>query len=250
MDKKKKIKLFIILGVLGILLINFTFISAYILINSYGKMYLSPGEDYTVNIPFNLFKSATVHGTALASDGTPLAGVKVIVNNSDNSIAGEDTTDINGEYSIALPAMSDKKQFFVYLEYDNQTSSGDPIALADHEYSYEFDNYVNYSKSIDNEVVLRGTIENENAEIEDGRIELSLRKCTGETTSCNEVLDSKIYHININPLASYSIPSSEIDYSWPINGDTETGKYKIQLTMSFNAKETTPTSMVYFYITP
>lgn len=250
MNKKRKIKLFVILGILGVLFLNLALISGYILINSYGNMHLNPGEEYTVNIPFKLFKSAIVHGTALANDGTPLSGIKVIVNNSDNSISGEDTTNSNGEYSITLPQMSDKKQFSVYLEYNNQTAKGDPIALGDHEYSYEFDNYVNYSKNTDDEATLVGTIENEEAKIEDGRIEISLRKCTGETTSCNDILDTKIYHVNINPLESYSIPSKEIDYSWSIGSDTETGKYKIQITMSFNSKETTPTSMVYFHIKP
>jgi hypothetical protein len=250
MNKKRKLKLFIVLGILSLLVINLTIISGYILINSYGKMYLNPGEEYTVNIPFKLFQSPVVSGKAQQLDGTPISGVKVIVNDSDNSILGEDTTNSNGEYSITLPKISERKQFSVFIEYDNETSGGDSIALGEHEYSYKFDNYLNYSRSTDDSVTLTGTIENEEAKIEDGRIEISLRKCTGETTSCNEVLDTETYHVNIDPLNIYQIPSNEIDYSWQINSGTETGKYKIEITMSFNGKETTPTSMVYFHITP
>ncbi len=247
MIKNKKLKLFLALSVILILSVNLTLISGYLIMDSYGKMYLNPGEEYVVNLPFNLFQPSeppVVRGIAQQTDGTPIIGVKVIVNNSDNSISGENTTDSNGEYSITLLEINEREQFHVYIEYDDEI-----LILEDNDYSYEFDNNLNYSKSAGNYVELRGTIENEDAIIENGRVEISLRKCTEGTNTCSEILDTKTYYVNINPQETYNIPSSEINYTWPINNGTETGKYKIQVAMSFNAQEHTPTSMAYFYIT-
>jgi hypothetical protein len=248
MNKKRKVKLFVILGILGVLFLNLALISGYILINSYGNMHLKPGEEYTVNIPFKLFKSAIVHGTALANDGTPLSGIKVIVNNSDNSIIGEDTTDSNGKYEITLPKTSEEEQVYVYLEYNNESPSLSNLALASNDYTPDFKNNLNYSRSSDNHVYLNGKITNKDAEVKDGRFEITLSSCEGETASCDEVLANEKYSVNIKPDEVYITPNSEMDFSWPIASDTEIGKYKIYTKASFNGQE--HTSTVYFHITP
>jgi len=247
MVENKKLRLFLIISITLILLINLTLVNAYIILISYGKMYLNPGEEYVVNIPFNTFQQPTpsvVQGRAQQTNGNPISGVKIIVNNSDNSIFGEDTTNSEGEYSITLSEITEKERFSVYIEYDEEIQT-----IANNDYLYEFDNHINYSKSTDNYVELTGTIENEDAKIENGRVEVSLRKCTDNTNTCSNILNIKTYYLNINPQETYNLPSSEINYTWPIDGGTEIGKYKIQVAMSFNAQEHTPTSMAYFYIT-
>jgi hypothetical protein len=246
MDKKRKIKLFIILAIVSILFINVALISGYILINSYGKMYLNPGEEYIVNIPFSLFQSPIVYGKAQQPDGTPISGIKVIVNNSDDPLIGQAITDSNGEYKITLPKMSKEDQFFVYLQYDNQSSSLEDLILASNEYDLDFDNNLNYSKSSDNFVELKGDITNEDARIEDGRFEVTLSSCQGETTDCDSIIETKKYALNIEPGEVYVTPNNEMDYSWPITGSTERGKYKIFSEASFNGKEHTTT--IYFHI--
>jgi hypothetical protein len=248
MDKKRKIKLFIILGILGILFLNIALISGYILINSYGKMNLNPGERYTVNIPFKIFQSPVVSGRAQQIDGTPISGVNVIVNDSDNSILGEDTTDSNGEYSITLPKISEEEQVYVYLQYDNASPSLSNLALANNDYTPDFKNNLNYSKGSDNSVNLNGKITNKDAEVKNGRFKVTLSSCQGETTNCDNIIETKQYTLNIKPSEVYVTPNSEMDYSWPITGSTDTGKYKIYTEASFNGKE--HTSTIYFHITP
>ena len=246
MNKKRKIKLFIIFGILGILFINIAMISGYILINYYGKMNLNPGEKYTVNIPFKLFQSPIVSGKAQQADGTPISGVKVIINDSDNSILGQDTTNSNGEYSITLPKTSEEEQVYVYLQYDNGSAQLSNLMIGNNDFTPDFDNNLNYSKSSDNHVYLSGKITNKDAKIEDGRFEITLSKCDGETTSCSEVLDNAKYIVNINSNAVYIVPNSGMDYSWPITGSTDIGKYKIYVQESYNGQE--HTSTVYFHI--
>lgn len=246
MNKKKKIKLFVILGILGVLFLNLALISGYILINSYGKMNLNPGERYIVNIPFKIFQSPIVSGIAQQTDGTPISGIKVIVNDSDNSVIGEDTTDSNGEYSITLPKISEEEQVYVYLQYDNSSPSLSNLALASNDYIPDFKNNLNYSKSSDNHVYLNGKITNKDAEVKDGKFEITLSSCEGETTSCDEVLANEKYSVNIKPGEVYITPNSEMDFSWSITSDTEIGKYKIYTQASFNGQE--HTSTVYFHI--
>jgi hypothetical protein len=247
MNKKKKLKLFIIIGILSLLVINLTLISGYILINSYGKMNLNPGERYVVNIPFKLFQSPVVSGKAQQADGTPISGVKVIINSSDNAIAGEDITDSNGEYQITIPKISEEKQFYVYLEYDNESVSLNNLMLASNDYDLDFDNNLNYSKASDNFVRLTGKINNDDAAVEDGRFEITLSRCNGETTSCNDVIETEKYTLNIKSNEVYTTPNNEMDYSWQIRDSTELGKYKMYVQASFNGKEHTTT--IYFHIT-
>jgi len=246
MNKKRKIKLFVILGILGVLFLNLALISGYILINSYGKMNLNPGERYIVNIPFKIFQSPIVSGIAQQTDGTPISGIKVIVNDSDNSVIGEDTTDSNGEYSITLPKISEEEQVYVYLQYDNSSPSLSNLALANNEYTPDFDNNLNYSKASDNFVRLKGKITNKDAEVNDGRFKVTLSSCQGETTNCDSIIEIKQYTLNIKPSEVYITPNSEMDFSWSITSDTEIGKYKIYTQASFNGQE--HTSTVYFHI--
>ena len=73
-------KKFLILSVLGLLLVNLTFISATILVLKYGRVTLNPGEKYTVNIPFlGLSKSSQICGTAQTTSGKELSGVTINV---------------------------------------------------------------------------------------------------------------------------------------------------------------------------
>jgi|WetSurMetagenome_2_1015567.scaffolds.fasta_scaffold214638_2 hypothetical protein len=248
MNKKRKIRLFIILGILGVLFLNLALISGYILINSYGKMNLNPGEKYIINIPFKIFQSPVVSGKAQQTDGTPISGIKVIVNDSDNAVIGEGTTNSNGEYSITLPKISEEEQVYVYLQYDNASPSLSNLALASNDYNPDFKNNLNYSKGSDNSVYLNGKITNRDAEVNDGRFKVTLSSCQEETTTCDNIIETKQYALNIKPGEVYVIPNKEMDYSWPITGSTDTGKYKIYTEASFNGKE--HTSTIYFHINP
>jgi hypothetical protein len=235
MNKKRKIKLFVILGILGVLFLNLALISGYIIINSYGKMNLNPGERYTVNIPFKIFQSPIVSGKAQQTDGTPISGVKVIINNSDNTIVGEDTTDSSGEYSITLPKTSEEEQVYVYLQYDNGSAPLNNLMIGSNDYTYTF-NDANYSKSKDNYIELTGKITNKDAEIEDGRMIVTLKSCEEETNNCDTVIDTKTEYVNIASLKVYNIPNKDVQFRWDID-NLAIGKYQLEVSMSFNGKE-------------
>jgi hypothetical protein len=252
MEKKEKIKSFMILSVLILLFVNLTLISGYILITKYGSMTLSPGEKYIVNIPFiptpeTTTKSPIVCGTAEENDGTPVKDVEVRITYStaNTTILGENITDEEGKYCITLPEITSDKTYNVYLEYDNETSSSQ-ITLGNNDYSLNFENNINYSKASNTSVYLTGYISNKDAKVENGRLEITLSRCEGETNTCNSIIDNKKYSINIDSNEVYHVPNPELDYSWPISS-AETGKYKMYVEASFNAQDHTTTR--YLHIT-
>ena len=235
MSKKRKIRLFIVLAVLGLLFINMAIISGYIFINAYGKMDLNPGEEYTVNIPFKLFQSPVVSGKALANNGTAIAGVNVTVTDSHNKILGEDITNENGEYSITLPKISDTTEYYVDVGYNNESQIFTNLANGSNDYTPTFKD-MNYSKSQDNYIELTGKITNKDAEIEKGRMIVTLKSCEGETDNCDIIIDTKTEYIDIAPLEVYNIPNTNVQFRWNLD-DLSVGKYQFEVSMSFNGEE-------------
>lgn len=252
MDKKKKLQLFIVLAVLVLLFVNISIISGYILFTKYGSMTLSPGENYIVNIPFISAEKPEgfpmVCGTAEQSDGDPVEDVTVkIAYSADNTtILGENITNKDGKYCITLPEITSNRVYVVYLEYDNETFS-EELTLGSNEYTLDFENNLNYSKGLDSYADLIGKIINEDARIENGRLEIILSYCENEKCNITSIIKEEKYSVNIEPQDTYNIPNSEFSYSWEIPSDAKLGKYKLYIKASFNAKDHTKT--VYFYIT-
>lgn len=246
MDKKKKITIFLLISSIILIIADLTLISAYLIYEKYGEVTLSPGEKYIVNIPFDIAKSPEICGTAKIQNGTRLEGIKVTVSYSGkNKTLGEEITDENGRYCIKLPTISEDEDYEIYLEYENELEGGELI-LASNDYSLDFDNILNQSKRINHSVELKGEIENEDAEVENGRIEITLNKCEGETTNCNQEIKKEIYYIDIESNENYEIPNSDLTFSWTISPETEIGKYKIDIEASFNAQKHTTNK--YFHI--
>jgi hypothetical protein len=251
MNKKKKLQLFIVLSVLIVLFVNITLISGYFLMKQYGSMTLNPGERYTINIPFfGTPKTPLVCGTAEQTDGTPMPNVTVIINYSNGSPAGQAITDTNGKYCITLPEITSPKVFDVYVEYNNGTSSSNNLTLASNDYDLNLDtNLENYIKGTDTSVKLIGNIINEDAGIDDGRLEIKVSYHNQTNIShqfWEDVSGYERYTININPRETYNLPTSELDYSWTIPSNAIVGEYKFYIKTSFNAQD--HTSTLYFNI--
>jgi hypothetical protein len=242
---EKRVKKFLILSFLGLLLINLALVSAYILFTKYGSLTLNPGEKYVVNIPFiGPSNSPTICGTAQQNDGTLLKNITVVLKsyNSNTTIA-QNTTNSDGKYCITLTGMNSSQKFDVYIQYDNQT-----IILGSNDYTLSFGNNLIYSKSINDFVYLTGNITNRDARIENGRFEINLKyNETGKFTNSEEIFDYQKYFLNIEPNEIYSVPNDELNVSWEIPNDAKIGMYKFYIKTSFNGKERT--SNIYFNIT-
>ena len=249
---KKKVKKFLVLSLLGLLVVNITFISAVYVITKYGTFNLNPGEKYTINIPFiGLSKAPTICGIAKTTSGDPMKDVNVSVyldgtGDNDEFIAKE-TTDSKGGYCITLPEINKKTKYFVMVEYDNQTSQSD-VQLGSNDYDFNFDEDKTYSKSSDTFVTLSGSIENEDAIIEDGRVEVNLRWYPN-SSSDELIFDYQKYYLNIDAGETYEFPSDEFNVNWTIPSDAKTGTYKFLYRASFNGKEKAPTAGVLFTLT-
>ena len=244
----KAVSKFLVLSLMGLLLINLTFVNAYWIFGKYfGSVTLNPGEHYIVNIPFiGPSKSPTICGEAEQNDGTPLPDIKVIANYSSNhSKAGEATTNSNGEYCIILQEIKGSEKFDISLEYNDVTSNGDQISLGSNDYDLNFDNNKIYHKNSDKYVSLSGNITNEDAKIENGRFEIKLDY--GNTGNWTSIFDYKKYSVNIDSNQVSSIPNNDLNISWAIPNDAQIGKYKFYIKTSFNAKD--HSSTIYFNIT-
>jgi len=241
-DKKTNLRKFLIISILGLLAINISFASAYIIIVKLGTLNLSPGEKYILNIPFvGQSKNPVICGKAIQTDGTLLEGVKVIAKYSNNNaILAENITRRDGKFCLSLPEINAPKKFNISIEYDNQT-----LTLASNDYQLNFVNNKIYNRNTDNTVSLSGTITNEDAQIENGRFEINLKYY--DNSSLVEIFDYQKYSVNIEPNQVYSVPNSELNVSWPINGNTPIGRYKFYVKTSFNAEE--KTSNIYFNVT-
>jgi hypothetical protein len=241
------LKKFVIFSLVGLLIINVSLISSYILIEKYGSMTLSPGEKYNVNIAFfgdpEELKNPVVCGKAIKTDGKPLQNINVsIYFSSNNSFAGSSLTDKDGKYCIILPEITSNRKFDVYVEYDNEL-----IELASNNYQLSFQNNQVYDKNNEDYVFLNGTIINEQTKIENGRFEVDLKYYNEDSGQWEEIFDYKKYYLNIEPNEIYKVPNNELNFSWEIPSDAQIGKYKLYIKTSFNARDRTST--IYFNIT-
>ena len=245
-----KVRDFLILSFLGILIINITLISAYVIITKYGTVTLNPGEKYTINIPFfGTSKSPEICGKAQKTTGEALQGVNVSVYYyKNNSLINKNTTDSKGKYCISLPEIKSSEKYDIFIEYENSTDN--PLQLASNDYTLGFDNNKIFNKTIDKFVFLTGKIINKDAEIENGRVEIKvgyLDPLKNNSVSYRYGDYQKFYNINIDSNEEYEV-TEESGIFWEIPIDsTPVGKYKILIKASFNAKE--KTSYVYFNIT-
>lgn len=246
-----RVRDFLILSFLVIGLINFTFISAYLVFSQYGSVTLNPGEKYTINIPFfddipsfEESKSPVICGKAETTSGEALQGVNVSVY-FNTTLINKSTTDSNGKYCISLPEITSSKKYNIFIEHNNQTNTGSPIQLASNDYYLDFDNNLVFSKISDRYAVLQGAIDNEDAEIDNGRVEVNLKYY--ENSTWKEIFDYQKYFVNIDSREVYDVPSDELNVSWQIPNDAKVGRYKFYIKTSFNAKERTKD--VYFNIT-
>src|SRR3989344_8673287 len=242
---KTELKEFLIISIICLLLINISLVSAYIMVK-YGTITLSPGEKYTINIPFfGASKSPVICGKAETTSGEFLQGVNVSVYyNSD--LVNKSITNSKGEYCIYLPEITSKKTYDIFIEYNNQTSTGDFIQLASNDYTLDFDNNLLFSKLSNKYAILKGSIINKDAKIENGRFEINLQYY--ENSTWKEIFDYQKYFVNIDPQGTYDTPNSELNVSWQIPSDAKIGRYKFYIKPSFNAREKTAVN-VYFNVT-
>lgn len=244
----KRVKDFLFLSFLALILINVTMVGAFLVITQYGSITLNPGEKYIINIPFfGASKVPIICGKAETTIGDALQGVNVSVYYS-NNLVNKSTTNSEGEYCVSLPEITSSRKYDIFIEYNNQTSTGDFIKLASNDYDLDFDNYLIFSKSSDKYAFLQGTITNEDAEIENGRFEINLQYFPINSSERYEIFDYQKYFVNIEPGEVYDVPSDELNVSWQIPLDAKTGRYKFYIKPSFNAREKTPVN-VYFNLT-
>ncbi|MEK6873491.1 MAG: hypothetical protein AABW91_01490 [Nanoarchaeota archaeon] len=237
---------FLILSFLIIILINIILVSAYLISTQYGSVTLSPGENYTVNIPFfGPSKSPVICGKAQKTSGEVLPGVNVSVYYS-NSLVNKSATNSNGQYCVYLPEITSNREYDIFIEYNNQTNTGDFIQLASNDYTLDFDNNLLFSKLSDKYAILKGSIINEEAEIENGRFEINLQYWPINSSERFEIFNYQKYFVNINPQETYDIPNDELNVSWQIPNDAKTGRYKFYIKTSFNAEEKPKT--IYFNV--
>jgi hypothetical protein len=240
---KREVGKFLLISLSGLVLLNITIIGASIAFQNYGRLTLNPGENYTINIPFigNKQTFQTICGKAEQTDGTALKNISVILKeyNSNETIA-ENTTGSDGKYCITIPRLSSSTKFDIYLEYENDTGE-ENLTLADHDYYLNFDDDKNYSKAIDDYVILTGDITNEYAKVENGRFEIKVAyndKEPGENNSWEYIFgDFEKYFINIGSNETYELPNEEVNISWQIPYDASPGEYKFYIKTSFNAEE-------------
>jgi hypothetical protein len=244
MEKKRKIKSFVILSVLILLFVNITLISGYILIAKYGSFHLNPGEKYIINIPFitfegnpeNLSNFQLVCGTALDDDKEAVEGVYVKITYAENlTILGTNITDENGKYCIILPGITSKQEYEVSLEYDNETFS-DSLVLGSNDYELNFEGDQDYIKNTDQYFFLRGKISNEDAVIENGLIEIKLAQKIDGTWKYS-FGDYRKYYVNISSRENYNLFDEINNISWEIPANASIGEYKFLVRTSFNAME-------------
>ena len=242
----KRVLNFLLISLIGLVLINITLIGAYIVIQKYGSVTLNPGEKYTINIPFiGPSKSPLICGKAETTTGIALQGVNVSVYYN-NSLINKSTTNLSGGYCVSLPEITSSRKYDIFIEYNNETNGG--IKLASNDYTLNFDDGRIFSKSSDVYAFLSGTIDNEDAEIDNGRVEVNLKYYPSNSSERYEIFDYQKYFVNINPGEVYDVPSDELNVSWLIPSDAKIGRYKFYIKPSFNAREKTAVN-IYFNIT-
>lgn len=239
----RKARNFIILSVLGMLLINVALISAAIVLEQYGSVTLFPGEHYILNIPFfGPSKAPIVCGKAQTLAGTALRDVNVSAY-YDDQLVTKNTTNTKGEYCLTLPELTASRKYDIFIEYNNETTEN--LTLGSNDYSLDFLNNQIYSKSTTQFITLQGQISNHDAEIESGRFEIKIRHKNNGTWG--DVTDYEKYFIDLPSREILELPNEELNITWQIPPEAETGQYKWYLKSSFNAKERTKD--VFFNIT-
>jgi hypothetical protein len=244
-QNRQKLVSVLILSILGLILLNFSLISAYVILANYGKISLDPGEKYIMNIPFiGSSKSPSVCGTALKTDGTPVENVTVSIKLSgSDATEGSDVSDRNGRYCIDLPEITKSNvDYSVYLDYDNES-----LILGDNDYDMHFDNNKIIDRNINHNVILSGEIKNYDAEVENGRFEVKVGHKVNSTWKY-DLGDYQLFRINMEPREVYNFPNDEFNFSWQIPSDATDGAYKFLIKTSFNGKEYESQS-VFFNIT-
>lgn len=249
-DIKMKVKDFLVLSFLLIIFVNLSFINAFLVFLNYGSVTLNPGESYIVNIPFiNLDGedesiNSSICGRTETNNGEIVEGVVVSVYYSDNLI-GESVTNSSGNYCIFLPEINSARKYDIFIEYDNKTQSGDFIKLASNDYLFNVENDLIFKKS-DGYVVLSGDIDNGDADIDNGRIEVNLQYWSDNSSDRYTVFDYRKYFVNLNSQENYEFPNDEFNLTWEIPDNAKLGQYKYYIKTSFNAKE--KAKSVYFYL--
>lgn len=242
-EEKKKNKRRMICVLIGIIIVSLA-IAVYVL-DKYGTVSLSPGEHYIVNLPFvGASDSPIIEGKAVYTNGSPVKDVNVTVKyKGNNTVLAWNLTNKDGYYKIVLPEIKKSTKYDIYVGYNNAT-----MTLAEHRYTLNLDTDKEiYNRSTDTFVIMTGTINNENAKIENGRMDVNLKYRDESADQWVEVFDYKRYYVNAEPMESYGIPNDEVNISWQIPSDAAIGRYKFYVKTSFNAKESTRT--VYFNVT-
>lgn len=239
-SKKRDLKKVLGFSFLILLLVNIPLISAYLLI-TYGNFTFNPGEKYTINIPFiGSSSSSTICGKAVLTNGTGVQGVKVSLSYEDNAITiSENITKNDGSFCVNIPSINKSTDFKFYVEYDNAT-----IALGSNDYVLNFENNKIYSRS-DKYITLTGNIENKDARIEGGRLEIKLgQRIGGSWKYIYGDYEKLTVYIDSNEV--YDL-GEELNYTKDISS-LENGEYKFLIKTSFNGKQYEGKS-VYFNIT-
>lgn len=247
---KGKMELFLILLlILGTVVV----IAGSIIEKKYGDFKLHPGEKYTVNIPFlGAPESSFICGKAEYWNGSAVEGVNVTVKYHNNeTVLAVNMTDENGFYCVYLPEIKKATDYDIYVGYENRTN----LVLGSNDYTLNLDTEKD-SYSSGEIVVLNGTIENEDAKIEDGRMLVSLAYCNGtfneSSKACKgtpgkwiHLYDSKNYSLSINKNYDQYVPYVDFDVRFNTSG-ASMGWYKFSLRASFNSKE--HTKNIYFNV--
>ncbi|OQX20535.1 MAG: hypothetical protein BWK75_04750 [Candidatus Altiarchaeales archaeon A3] len=241
-EEKKKNKKRMVFAVVGIIIISV--VMAVYVYDKYGTVYLSPGEKYTVNIPFiGTSNNPIISGIAAYIDGTPVKNITVTVKYKGNdTVLAQNTTGNDGKYVVYLPEIKTAKSYDVYVGYDNST-----VTLGSNDYTLKFNESKIYNKSVDHYAVLEGTIEDNQANISDGRVDVNLKYYNETKPGWIEIFDYKRYYVNKEPNEEYGFPNDEFNASWEIPIDAAIGKYKFYIKTSFNVEE--KTKSVYFNVT-
>ena len=246
--KNKRRMIFVIIGIIIISIVMAAWVY-----DKYGTVYLGPGEHYTVNIPFiGASEVPVICGKAYLTSENPVKDINITVKYYNNeSVLAWNLTNKDGKYCIYLPEITKNTKYDVYVGYDNET-----MTLGKHDYSLtnlKTEKEI-YNRSVDQYVIINGTINNEDAKIENGRMDVNLKYHNESTGKWEEIFDYKRYYVNIESNDEYPLPNDadEVNISWEIPNDAKIGKYKFYIKTSFNAEKTKTghkPKNVYFNIT-
>ncbi len=172
----------------------------------------------------------------------PVEGVKVEAKNTKkSSFTAFNSTDSNGNYCIRLPETNTTEEYNIYV-------SNTSMALGSNEYTLNLKTEKGTYHAGET-VKIKGAIENSDAQIDNGRIEVNLKRYNEVKNKWEEIFDYIKYYVGIEPKTNYYLPNEEDELSieWLIPTDALNGRYKFYFKAAFNGKE--KTKHVYFNIT-